>query len=160
MLEAWVLLRSYLQVFAVLCCLHMPGPPYMGSRLTDASFLDLQVKRKDAVDCAKLAAQTEGYSGADLRAIVSEAQLTAVMAHLEGLKAAEAAGSPHDNHATQEAPALTAAVRFPALYIVESSLQSIVYLLVVSAVVFRESFFCCKVLQARDYATGRRCCRW
>jgi SpoVK/Ycf46/Vps4 family AAA+-type ATPase len=77
--------------------------------------LDVQVKHEDAVDCAQLAAETEGFSGADLRAIVSEAQLTAVMAHLERLKAAEAAGSPHDNHATQEPPALTAAVRFPAL---------------------------------------------
>jgi SpoVK/Ycf46/Vps4 family AAA+-type ATPase len=84
----------------------------------------VQVKHEDAVDCAQLAGQTEGYSGADLRAIVSEAQLSAVMAHLETLKAAEAAGRPHDNHATQEAPALTAAVRFPALHVVDSALQS------------------------------------
>lgn len=71
----------------------------------------IQVRHEDAVDCVQLAAQTEGYSGADLRAIVSEAQLTAVMTRLEDLKAAEAAGSPHDTHATQEAPALTAVVR-------------------------------------------------
>ena len=69
-----------------------------------------QVKHEDAVNCAQLAAETEGYSGADLRAIVSEAQLTAVMARLDDLKAAEAAGSPHDPHATQEAPDLTAKV--------------------------------------------------
>lgn len=70
----------------------------------------MQVKHEDAVDCAQLAGETEGYSGADLRAIVSEAQLAAVMARLEDLKASEAAGSPHDPHATQEAPALTAEV--------------------------------------------------
>lgn len=73
--------------------------------------IDVQVKHEDAVNCVQLAAQTEGYSGADLRAIVSEAQLSAVMARLEDLKAAEAAGSPHDTHATQEAPPLTAMVR-------------------------------------------------
>lgn len=72
----------------------------------------MQVKHDDAVDCAQLAGQTEGYSGADLRAIVSEAQLTAVMSRLEDLKAAEAAGAPHDTHAAHEAPALRAVVRF------------------------------------------------
>lgn len=75
-----------------------------------------QVKHEDAVNCAQLAAETEGYSGADLRAIVSEAQLTAVMARLDELKAAEAAGSPHDPHATQEAPDLTAKVCTHPLY--------------------------------------------
>jgi SpoVK/Ycf46/Vps4 family AAA+-type ATPase len=94
------------------------------------SILNAQVKKMEAVDCAQLAGDTEGFSGADLRAIVSEAQLAAVMAHLEKLKAAEAAGMPHDNHATQEAPALSAAVRFPALHLVsvEIEIYSILYI--------------------------------
>ena len=62
------------------------------------------------MDCEELAAQTEGYSGADLRAIVSEAQLAAVMARVEVFKASIAAGTPQDAHAAQEAPDLTASV--------------------------------------------------
>lgn len=57
-----------------------------------------------------LADETEGFSGADLRAIVSEAQLSAVMAHLERLKAAEAAGGAPDKAAAHETPLVGSAV--------------------------------------------------
>lgn len=70
-----------------------------------------QVKHEDGVSYAELADETEGFSGADLRAIVSEAQLSAVMAHLERLKAAEAAGGAPDKPAEHTTPLVSAAVR-------------------------------------------------
>lgn len=76
----------------------------------------MQVKHGDGVSYTSLADETEGFSGADLRAIVSEAQLSAVMAHLERLKAAEAAGGAPDKHAAHETPLVSAAVRAPCVY--------------------------------------------
>lgn len=71
----------------------------------------MQVKHEEGVSYEALADETEGFSGADLRAIVSESQLTAVMAHLERLKAAEAEGGAPDKHAVHETPLVSIAVR-------------------------------------------------
>lgn len=49
----------------------------------------VQISTDGSVDLSGVAAATEGFSGADLQAIASEAQLTAVMAFLESAKAKE-----------------------------------------------------------------------
>lgn len=74
-------------------------------------WLVLQMQHGDGISVEELADETEGFSGADLRAIVSEAQLSAVMAHLERLKAAEAASGEPDKAAAHATPHVSAAVR-------------------------------------------------
>jgi SpoVK/Ycf46/Vps4 family AAA+-type ATPase len=47
----------------------------------------LQVQMGDSVDIAEVARRTDGFSGADLQAIVSESQLAAVLQYLDQVKA-------------------------------------------------------------------------
>lgn len=67
-------------------------------------------------DLAHMAAATEGFSGADLRAIISEAQLAAVHRHLENLQARERAGGAHDKQAQHTLPLISQAVRHLPAY--------------------------------------------
>jgi SpoVK/Ycf46/Vps4 family AAA+-type ATPase len=74
----------------------------------------LQVHTEEAIDVEEVAQLTEGFSGADLQAIVSESQLSAVLAHLEKLQAAETATGVHNKHGEHTTPYVTSTVWFLA----------------------------------------------
>ena len=57
--------------------------------------VELQVHTDGRLDIAEVARRTEGYSGADLQAIVSESQLASVLQFLAKAKEAEAAEDGH-----------------------------------------------------------------
>ena len=75
----------------------------------------MQVEGKSDIDIPALAQRTAGSSGADLQALVSEAQLASVLRHLAALKEAESSGEG-TGLSKSSAPCVTAAVRPPRLH--------------------------------------------